>query len=121
MAIPAGPDLEYVRGDLAPLTITFKQADGTVYDWTGHTDIKLTVNIEKEPSDANNQVIQFDGTAVSPGTSGAVDFEPPDQASSDNLAPETYFYDVAALDGSGRKVTLLLGGKIKIKQDINKD
>lgn len=121
MSIPAGPTIEYARGDTAPFAIVFKQ-DGQPFNWGGYTEIEATVNPSPEPTDASAQVIQFAGTprAVD-GTDGTVDFEPPNQAASDALVPESYFYDVTAIDGSARKVTILLGGVFVVKQDINKD
>jgi hypothetical protein len=119
MAIPTGPALEYVRGDLAPLSIIFKQS-GVAVDFTGYTAFELTINPANDPADASGQHAQFQGTAATP-TNGTVDFVPDDLATSDALVPESYFYDVQALDAGGQKVTLLLGGSFVIKQDINKD
>jgi hypothetical protein len=119
MAIPKGPDLEYVRGDTAPLSIIFKR-DGAAVDFTGYTEFELTINPSNEPGDNSAQIAQFQGTAAAP-TNGTVDFAPDDQPASDALVPETYFYDVQCLDGAGDKVTLLLGGTFVIRQDINKD
>ncbi len=121
MSIPAGPDLEYARGDMAPLAVIVKQS-GAQFNWAGYTEIEITINSEKEPTDATNQVGQLAGTPrATDGSDGTVDFVPPDQSTSDNYTPGSYFYDMTALDGSSRKVTLFLGGKFKIRQDINKD
>lgn len=119
MAIPTGPALEYVRGDLAPLSIIFKR-NGAAVDFTGYTAFQLTINPASDPADASAQHAQFAGTAATPAN-GTVDFVPDDLAASDALVPESYFYDVQALDAAGKKVTLLLGGQFIIKQDINKD
>lgn len=119
MAIPTGPDLEYVRGDTAPLSIIFKR-NGVAVDFTGYTQFELTINPANDPADNSGQHAQFQGAIPTP-TNGTVDFVPDNQAASDNLVPESYFYDVQALDASGEKVTLLLGGVFVIKQDINKD
>lgn len=119
MAIPTGPDLEYARGDIAPLSIIFKR-NGSAIDFTGYTAFQLTINPANDPADASGQIAQFAGAIPTP-TNGTVDFEPVDQAASDALVPESYFYDVQAIDAASKKVTLLLGGSFVIKQDINKD
>lgn len=117
MAIPKGPDLEYVRGDMVPISIIFKRNKVPV-SFAGYTDFQLTVNSTNEPVNTDDQIAQFGGTLTA--IDGTIDFEPADQAQSDALVPEVYFYDVQALDAAGKKVTLLLGGNFTVKQDINK-
>lgn len=120
MSIAKGPDLCYARGDLAPLTLRFKDGSSN-YNFTGFTSIELTVDSLESPGDALTNVLTMTGTFDADRESGLVGFEPPDQGTSDALVPATgLYYDVQAIDGSARRGTLLKGGNFTIEQDINK-
>lgn len=124
-----GPDLCYARGDTAPLTLKFSRG-GSAVDFTGYTAILLTVTEDEDPVDITNQRFQMDG-AIS-ATTGELDFDP--QGADENAkrtASEAYvpdvvdniekFYGVQAIDGTGRRVTIINSGKFKVLQDKTKD
>ena len=125
MSCPKGPDICYVRGDTATLTLNFTRS-GSPENLTGFTSWLLTVNASDEPADVSEQQFQLDGVFATDGSDGAVDFLPQGvdenarRTASEAYTPGDFFYDVQADDASGRRVTLLLGGKFEVKQDINK-
>ena len=127
MSLNKGPDLCYVRGDTAPLTLLFKRS-GVAVDLTGFTAILLSANTDQDPVDATNQQFQMDGSLTGTPTDGQVDFRPQgiDEAAK-RAASEAYpvdaemFYDVQAIDAAGQRVTLIYEGKFDVLQDITKD
>lgn len=113
-----GPELEYARGDLAPLRLTFKK-NGTPIDLTGYTALVITINSDLNPTDVTDQVGVLTGTLTGTPTDGIVDFAPASQPASDALVPGVYFYDISGIDGGGRPFTLAKGS-FTIVQDIGK-
>lgn len=114
-----GPDLEYTRGDTAPLRVTFTRK-GSPIDLTGYTGLVLTVNTELNPTDNTNEQAALTGTLTGTPTDGIVDFEPADQVTSDAFVPAAgLWYDIQGVDAGGRKATLGKG-PFTINQDITK-
>lgn len=127
MSLSKGPDLCYVRGDTAPLTLLFKRS-GAAVDLTGFTAILLSANTDQNPVTAANQKFQMDGTLTGTPSDGQVDFAPQgatenDQRTESEAYPvdDELFYDVQAIDAAGRRVTLIYEGKFDVLQDITKD
>jgi hypothetical protein len=127
MSRDKGPDLCYVRGDTAPLTLIFKQS-AVAIDLTGYTAIVLTTNTEQDPTDITNQQFQMDGALTATPTDGTINFKPQGiDESAKRTASEAYpvdaemFYDVQAIDGTGARVSLIYEGKFDVLQDITKD
>lgn len=125
MSAVTGPDLCYIRGDTAPLTLKFARA-GVAEDFTGYTLIVLTVTSEENPPDTDEQLFQMDGTIGA--TQGDLEFDPQGadesakRTESEGYAiAEGLFYDVQADDATGRRVTLIHTGSFQVLQDITKD
>lgn len=119
--ISKGPDLCYARGDTAPLTLRIK-ADGVLIDFQNWTALELTINSEEDPATTTNEIMIMVGTITGAADDGLVGFRPPNQAASDALVapnPEL-FYDVAGINPTGERRTLLKGGRFDILMDIGK-
>jgi hypothetical protein len=112
------PTIKYYRGDVYPKVITFtNKATGLPVDLTGMT-VTLTVNTEKDPVDATNQLFQVAGVIAADPKTGVVSFTP---AVGDNdMVKAKYYFDVEATITTVFKKTLMKGYWI-ITQDINKD
>lgn len=104
------------RGDTYPDRFLFKDATGAAVDITGWTAFQLTINSEKTPSDATNQLLQLTGAITGAPTLGVVEF-PWLDAQADHVG--SYFYDVQAIMANGKRRTW---GPYKytFTQDINK-
>ena len=103
------------RGDTYGETVTVTDTAGAAINITGYT-FKLTVDPEKAPLTADNNLFSITGTILSP-TAGTVEFAPsPTQA---DQAPGTYYYDIQLIDGAGRIRTIALD-KWVVVQDITK-
>ena len=116
-----GPDLCYVRGDMAPLTLRIKD-DGVLIDFQNWTAMELTINSEEDPVTTANEVMIMVGTITGAASDGLVAFRPPNQGASDALAapnPEL-FYDVAGINPAGERRTVLKGGRYDVLMDIGK-
>lgn len=127
MSLNKGPDLCYVRGDTAPLTLIFKVA-GVAVDLTGFTLIVLTTNTDQNPTTTANEQFKMDGALTGDPTDGTIEFRPQGATENDKrTASEAYdvdaemFYDVQSIDGVGQRATLIYEGKFDVLQDITKD
>jgi len=108
--------ISYYRGDYYPqeLTVTNK-ATGDPVDITGATFL-LTVNSEKKPVDASNQLFQISGVLDADPTTGKVVFSFEEQHT--NIEIGTYYYDIQmVLAGTKRTIKK---NSYKIHQDITK-
>ncbi len=103
------------RGDTYAETITVTDTAGTAINITGYT-FKLTVDPEKAPATAANNLFSITGTILSP-TAGTVEFAP--SALQADQAPGTYYFDIEMIDGAGRIRTIALN-KYVVTQDISK-
>ncbi len=103
------------RGDTYAETITVTDTAGTAINITGYT-FKLTVDPEKAPATAANNLFSITGTILSP-TAGTVEFAP--SALQADQAPGTYYFDIQMVDGAGRIRTIALD-KYIVVQDISK-
>ena len=103
------------RGDTYAETVTVTDSAGAVVNITGYT-FKLTVDPEKAPATAANNLFQITGTILS-GPAGTVEFAP--SALQADRTPGTYYYDVQMVDGAGRIRTIALD-KWVVTQDITK-
>ena len=102
------------RGDTAADQFTIKR-DREVVDITDCT-FKLTVNSEKDPTDASAQLFTVDGVVTS-GIAGEVEFSPTSLQA--DQTPGDYYFDVQMTDGNGAKLTVVKG-RYRFKQDITK-
>jgi len=83
---------------------------------TGYSFI-MTLDPEKAPATAANNLYQITGEIIGDGTAGRVEFAPtPLQA---DQTPGTYYFDIQMVDGAGRKRTIALD-KYVYTQDITK-
>lgn len=109
-------DLERARGDTDTHVFIVTKADGvTIVNIAAWTAWRMTVDPEKAPVDAVNNVFQSAGSLVTDGTDGKVQFAPPGDS-----AIGRYYYDVQGINTVGGKRTIA-NGKYKIVQDITKD
>ncbi len=109
-------NIEKKRGDTKRHTFTVYKPDGvTVQDISPWTDFLLTVDPEKRPADATNNLGQIVGFLSTDGLDGKISFIP-----SGTIGVGRYFYDAQAIDGDLEKTTIA-EGKYKITQDITKD
>jgi hypothetical protein len=102
------------RGDTNPDT-GFAAIGGVAIDITGCSFI-LTVDPEKAPADATNNLFALTGVIVDAPT-GEVKFPITDLQA--NQTPGTYYYDIQMIDSGGEKRTIALD-KYTFKQDITK-
>ena len=103
------------RGDTYAETITVTDTTGAVIDITGYT-FKLTVDPEKAPASAANNLFSITGTILS-AVAGTVEFAP--SALQADQTPGTYYFDIQLIDGAGRIRTIALD-KYIVVQDISK-
>ncbi len=103
------------RGDTYAETITITDTTGAVIDITGYT-FKLTVDPEKAPASAANNLFSITGTILS-AVAGTVEFAP--SALQADQTPGTYYFDIQLIDGAGRIRTIALD-KYIVVQDISK-
>ena len=103
------------RGDTYSETITITDTTGAVINIAGY-DFRLTVDPEKAPATAANNLFSITGTILSP-TAGTVEFAP--SALQADQAPGVYWYDIEMIDGAGRIRTIALD-KYVVTQDISK-
>lgn len=89
---------------------------GVPIDITGYS-FKMTLDPEKTPATAANNLYQLTGTIID-APAGKVEFAPTEEQA--NQTPGTYFYDIQLIDGAGRKRTIALD-KYVYTQDITKD
>lgn len=104
------------RGDTyAEVFVLTNATTGLPINITSHT-FKLTVNAEKKPVDAVNQVFQLIGTILD-APNGKVEFAP-NGTQAANVG--TFYYDLEMTDAAGRVRTVIAGYKWKVEQDITK-
>lgn len=109
-------DITRKRGDTYADEFTIKSASTKLpINITGYTFL-LTLDPEKSPATADNNVYQLVGTILD-AAAGRVEFAP--SALQADLVG-SYFYDVQMIDGAGRKRTIITG-KYRYVQDITKD
>jgi len=115
MAAPADLDLTRVRGDTFPMVFTIKDSSGAAVNISGFS-FKLTVDPEKNPTSADNNLFQLTGT-ITDGPGGEVSFSP--TALQADQPPNTYFYDIEMVDGASA-IRTIAKGKFVVTQDIPK-
>lgn len=103
------------RGDTYAESIAVTDTAGVSINITDYT-FKLTVDPEKAPLTADNNLFSITGTILSP-TAGTVEFAP--SAPQADQVPGTYYYDIQLTDGTGRIRTIALDKWI-VTQDISK-
>ena len=102
------------RGDSSAKGFIIQDSAGVAIDITGFT-FKLTVNSEKDPSDATNEKFSIVG-AITDAPNGKVAFSP--TVTDTDITPDTYFYDIEQTAGGA--ISTLIIGKALIIQDITK-
>ncbi len=103
------------RGDTYSEVVTVTDTAGAAIDITGYT-FKLTVDPEKAPATAANNLFSITGTILS-AAAGTVEFAP--SALQADQTPGTYYFDIQLVDGAGRIRTIALD-KWVVTQDISK-
>ncbi len=103
------------RGDTYAETITVTDTAGVAINITDYT-FKLTVDPEKAPLTAANNLFSITGTILN-AVAGTVEFAP--SALQADQAPGTYYFDIQMVDGAGRIRTIALD-KYIVVQDISK-
>lgn len=104
------------RGDTYAdeITVTSSTTKAPI-DIAGYT-FTMTLDPEKAPATADNNIYQLTGTIVDAPT-GRVEFAP--SALQADQTPGTYWFDIQMVDGAGRKRTIALD-KYTYTQDITK-
>ena len=102
------------RGDTKSIIFRFV-VDGVAMVLTDCVFV-MTVDPEKAPEDATNNLFQLTGTALG---DGRVEFELTSEQA--DIIPGTYYYDVQITDADGKITTPESScGKFTIRQDITK-
>jgi hypothetical protein len=104
------------RGDTLADRFTVTDSSGAAVNIAGWT-FALTLNTEKEPVDATNELVQLEGT-ITNAAAGEVEF--PWTTVEADQTPGTYYYDIQYITDTGEKYTPEKG-TYKFTQDINKD
>lgn len=110
-------NLERFRGDTYPDVFTLKDSAGAAVDITGYSFL-MSVDIDENPANADNQVYQITGVIVGAASDGQFSFTPT-AMQADQDPKGKYFYDVQMTD-SGGAITTIAKGKLVYKQDITK-
>jgi len=111
-------EIRIVRGDTEPLVLQFwsDRKSGIKYNLSDVTSATLTVDPEKGPVDATNNLFTLAGVISDP-SSGLISFSPTEIHV--DLPPATYYYDVQFIKVGGFKKTPIID-KFVVTQDINK-
>jgi len=111
--------LALVRGDSQTYTLTFKQADGTLYclkNWVVFFTLKTNPSLPDSQASLQKIVTSFaDSTA---GTSGVatISLTPEDTV---NLDPMEYDFDIAVRTAANETYTVLRG-KLDLEYDVTR-
>jgi len=103
------------RGDTYSEVVTVTDSAGAAINITDYT-FKLTVDPEKAPATAANNLFSITGTILN-AAAGTVEFAP--SALQADQTPGTYWFDIQLVDGAGRIRTIALD-KYVVTQDISK-
>lgn len=104
------------RGDSYPLSFTIKDKDsGAAIDLTAGA-LVMTVNTERDPTDASNELFQLIGVMSDPA-SGVVEFTPTELHTDQSVGK--YYYDIEYTDAAGN-VRTIVKSTFAITQDITK-
>jgi len=101
------------RGDTVPDQRTITDANGDPVDITGYAYL-LTINSERDPDDATQQITQSTGVLVDPGN-GVVQFP----WTTFNIEPSIYWFDIQQTDDQG-KIKTIEKDVYFVEQDITK-
>lgn len=108
-------DITRKRGDTyADEFAITSETTGLAIDITGYSFL-LTVDPEKTPADATNNLFQLTGTITS-AANGVVEFAP-NASQADNVG--AYYFDAQLTDTAGR-IRTFDSGKYKFVQDVTK-
>jgi len=99
--------INQVVGDDITILATVKSADGSILDVSGSTS---TITVKESYTDQDSAAIsQTQGTLVTDGTDGKIEFNVP-HTDTENVDPtKTYVYDAQVELSNGRKYTILRG------------
>ncbi len=110
-------DISWYRGDSYPLELEITNSDTEeIIDIVGCSFL-LTVDSLKSPPDNTTKVFEVAGVLDDDTSTGRVSFTP--SATSTDLTPGTYYYDLQITDSSSN-IRTVSKGKWKIIQDITK-
>lgn len=109
-------NMTYYRGDSYPRIFTILNAATSVaIDITNYT-FKLTVNRDRDPVDASNQLFQIDGI-IADGPAGQVSFSI--TSGHTGINPGQYYYDVQMTTDEG-DVRTIVKAVFAITMDVTK-
>jgi len=111
--------LSLTRGDSDNYAVTFKQADGTVYNiknWTVFFTLKTNRDLPDAQASLQKIVTTFSDTTS--GTSGSANI-PIVPADTTNLEPGEYDFDIAVCTNLGENYTVLKG-KLDLEYDVTR-
>jgi len=103
------------RGDSDAKGFIIQDSLGVAIDITGFT-FKLTVSLDKDPTDQVNEQFSITGI-ITLATAGTVSFAP--TTTDTDITPGIYFYDIEQTDVSGA-IKTVIKGRVRIIQDITK-
>lgn len=107
------------RGDTSNFPVTFKRADGTVYNiknWTVFFTMKTDPELSDDQASLQKIITSFDDCTS--GTSGSANIliEPNDTV---NLTPGEYDFDIAVCMNDGANYTVMKG-KVDLEYDVTR-
>jgi hypothetical protein len=109
-------NLTYYRGDSYPQIFTIlNAATGAAVDITGYT-FKLTVNRDRKPTDASNQLFQIAGI-IADAAAGQVSFS--FESGHTGINPGQYYYDVQMTTDTG-DVRTIVKAVFEVTMDVTK-
>lgn len=103
------------RGDSDAKGFIIQDSAGVAVDITGFS-FKLTVSLDKDPTDQVNEQFTIVGV-IGVAADGTVSFAP--TIANTDITPGIYFYDIEQTDVSSR-IKTVIKGRVKIIQDITK-
>ena len=115
MAAPDIKDIEYTRGDSAPMKFTLVDENDDPISIAGFSFL-MTVDPDPDPDDSSANIFQLVGAIIDAPT-GEFQFAPTPTES--DKTPDDYFHDIQMIDGSSA-IRTISKGKFGLRQDVTK-